>query len=208
VDAAPDRPSVAARSGLLRATTALPDDPGAWTSSLAVVDRRFGRTVARSTPVTVFVPGERRATLWIQPDDGQLEAGRRFEFVLTIVNSGTEAWAAPDRAEVGDRVREPRPTTIVATWLRVDGDPAAARAGDADRVALEVADVTLDPGRSTRLHEKLPVPATPGRWALVVDLVNDVDGSFAALGSAPAVAVFDVVGPPGDAPAEPDPNLD
>jgi hypothetical protein len=29
-----------------------------------------------------------------------------------------------------------------------------------------------------------------------VDVVDDVDGSFAALGSAPAVQVFEVVAPP------------
>ena len=203
IDPATDRPQASVRSGVLAATAALPEAAGAYTSSVAVVDRRFGRTVARSTPVTVFIPGERRATLWIQPDSGALEARSRFPLVLSVANSGTEAWAALARAEVTERNRRPQLTTVVATWVRVDGDPAAARAGDVDRMRLEIARLALDPGRSMRLSEELPVPATPGRWALVVDLVNDVDGSFAALGSAPAVALFDVVGLPGGAEADP-----
>jgi hypothetical protein len=197
-DAATDRPSASVRSGVLRATTALPTKPGAYLSSMAVTDRRFGRTFVRSTPVTVFVPGERRATLRIQPSSGVLEAGGRFEFTLIATNAGSEPWAALERMEAAERKDEPRPSTVVATWIRVDGDPAAARDGDVDRVELDVARVALDPRRTTRLHEKLPIPATPGRWALVVDLVNDVDGSFAALGSAPGVAVFDIVAPLGD----------
>jgi hypothetical protein len=206
VEAAPHRPQAVVRSRVLRVATALPEAPGAYTSAVAVVDRRFGRTVARSMPATVFVPGDRRATLRIQPDEGTLEAGGRFQFSLTVANSGTEAWAALDRAEAAELDRKPRPTRVVATWIRVDGEPAGARAGDVDRVELEVARLTLHPGRSTRLHEKLPVPVTPGRWALVVDLVNEVDGSFAAFGSAPAVALFDVIGLPAE--AEADPTLD
>ena len=49
---------------------------------------------------------------------------------------------------------------------------------------------------------KLLAPASPGAWALVVDIVDDVDGSFAALGSAPAVQVFELVVSPHGAAVE------
>jgi hypothetical protein len=44
---------------------------------------------------------------------------------------------------------------------------------------------------------ELGAPGTAGVWALVVDVVDDVAGSFGALGSAPAVQVFEVLAPPG-----------
>ena len=46
------------------------------------------------------------------------------------------------------------------------------------------------------------MPKAAGRWALVIDIVDDVAGSYAALGSAPAVALFEVVAPRGIDPVE------
>ena len=46
------------------------------------------------------------------------------------------------------------------------------------------------------------MPKEVGRWALVIDIVDDVAGSYAALGSAPAVALFEVVAPRGIEPVE------
>ena len=46
----------------------------------------------------------------------------------------------------------------------------------------------------------LRAPLATGRWALVIDVVDDVDGSFAKLGSAPAVVILNVM-PPQDRPA-------
>ena len=135
-----------------------------------------------------------------------LDAGGRLEVAVTVANSGTEAWGAVERAEAEELSRKPRPTSVTATWIRVGGDPSEVREGDVRRVELRVGRLSLDPGRSTRLHETLPVPSTAGRWALVIDLVNDVDGSFAALGSAPAVAVYDVIGVPDEAEVAPGPE--
>ncbi len=57
--------------------------------------------------------------------------------------------------------------------------------------------VPLDPGALARFRGELTVPSTMGRWALVIDVEDSVQGSFAALGSAPAVDVFEVVPPRG-----------
>jgi hypothetical protein len=102
----------------------------------------------------------------------------------------------------------------VATWVWLDepaGGEAAAEgadgavdAADGAVVPLEVVlgRVPLAPGQLERIRETLVVPEPAGRWALVVDIVDDVAGSFAALGSAPAVALFEVVPARGIEPVE------
>jgi len=45
------------------------------------------------------------------------------------------------------------------------------------------------------LAELRRTSTTVGRWALVVDVEDSIVGSFATLGNAPAVALFDVVPP-------------
>ena len=201
-DAAPDRPRATVRARVLRATAALPDEPGAYTAAVTVTDRRFGRTVARSTPVTAFVPGPVRANVWLKASEAAPEAGRTTGIELRIANSGDEAWAAPERYEAADGRRKPKPTRVVATWLLLEAAPAdgladavkasPARAAEPERFEVVLDTLTLGLGRSSWFDAQVRVPATPGQWALVIDLVNDVDGSFAAQGSEPAVALFDV----------------
>jgi hypothetical protein len=216
-DTAPARPRASVRAGVLRATAALPDEPGAYLAAVAVTDRRFGRTVARSTPITAFVPGPVRAGLSLRTSEAAPEAASSTDIQLMIANSGDEAWATPARYEAGDRGRKPKPTRVVATWIRLDAAPAdlglaaavdasPAPAAEAGRFELVLGMLTLGPGRVSRLDAQVPVPATPGHWALVVDLVNDLDGSFAALGSEPAVALYEVRAKA--LPPERDPALD
>ena len=57
--------------------------------------------------------------------------------------------------------------------------------------------VPLDAGRHIDVDARLRTPWAIGRWALVVDVVDDIDGSYARLGSEPAVLVLDVVAPKG-----------
>ena len=97
---------------------------------------------------------------------------------------------------------------MVATWVRLGplaagegpaDTTAAARTGDeaaAVPLVVELAKVPLAPGALARIRQTLVVPSQPGRWALVMDIEDDVAGSYAALGSAPAVALFEVVTPP------------
>ena len=58
---------------------------------------------------------------------------------------------------------------------------------------MELRAIPLDTGRFTTVRVRLVAPDAAGRWALVVDVVDSLEGSFAALGSAPGVQVFDVV---------------
>jgi hypothetical protein len=48
----------------------------------------------------------------------------------------------------------------------------------------------------SQLVRDIQGPDTPGAWALVFDIVDDIDGSFATLGSAPATQVFMVLSAP------------
>ena len=60
-----------------------------------------------------------------------------------------------------------------------------------------VGTVPLAPGEMVTLRDTLVAPSAVGRWALVIDVLDDVDGSYAALGSEPAVAEIEVVAPRG-----------
>jgi hypothetical protein len=53
----------------------------------------------------------------------------------------------------------------------------------------------LAPGASTTVAYAIATPAAPGQWALMLDLVDDVDGSFAAHGSRPGSILVDLVDP-------------
>jgi hypothetical protein len=168
-----------------------------------------------SDPVGVFVPGARQATLRLNVAHEILVAGDELRINLSVANSGEHTWADTARPEGDPADVRARTTRAVATWVLLDrpgdgevsGDaaPDAATApGDAAAVplAIDLRELPLAPGALERIRETLVVPSEAGSWALVIDIVDDVAGSYAALGSAPAVALFEVVPPRGIAPVE------
>ena len=62
--------------------------------------------------------------------------------------------------------------------------------------------VPLDAGRRIDVDTAIRVPSQLGRWALALDIVDDVDGSFAKLGTEPTITVFEVVAPRGLEPVD------
>jgi hypothetical protein len=189
----PERAGTGVAGHALVAKAALPSKPGAYVASIRLTDRRFGHTVAQASNVAVFVPGARRASLQIRPGlAGQaLQARGKAPLSVLAVNSGSVTWAEqPATADAGLSGSQdpPRHTRLVARWIPL------GVADDADVPDQQVLDyVPLAVGKWAEVKAGLTVPATPGKWALVVDVEDDVDGSFAALGSAPDVAVFDVL---------------
>jgi hypothetical protein len=186
----------------------LPTEPGAYNLRLGVHDRRFGNPVVTSKDVTVFIPGERRATLRLHVRKAGIEAGSTLRVSVNVANSGSKTWAGAWTMDAGaGSIEVERGTRAIARWVRLDAPGAVdkdaaesdAQAADAaaaaDPIVLEA--VPLDPGTKVVIKSSLKVPTALGRWALVVDVVDDVDGSYAALGSQPAVAVIEVVAPRG-----------
>lgn len=196
--AAPDGPMAAVVKGTLQAAVRLPDAPGAYAAALSVTDRRFGERVATGPEVVAFVPGPRRASMRIHERETTLFAGSTLSVSLTAANTGEASWAELRGADVtaDPRVRD---TRVIAAWIPITIAPDAEGIvpETPPRKLIELQRLPLVPGRLAWVHADIVVPLLPGRWALVVDVTDDVGGSFAALGSAPAVAVFDVAPPRG-----------
>ena len=214
--AAPARPVASVGGQRLHATAALPTAPGAYTAALTLTDRRFGRLVVASAPVAVFIPGTLRATMRLSALDDVLTAGGSVRINLSVANAGETTWADAagadgDTAGAALRTARPHDTRVTAHWILLDvpsSDAAvaaadgAAPADDATPAPVTLLRAPLDPGQLSRFRGELTVPTTPGRWALVIDVEDSVLGSFAALGSAPAVDVFEVVPPRGIEPVD------
>ncbi len=188
---APTEPVAALAGASIRAVAALPSAPGAYRATITLTDRRFGDAVADVANVAVFVPGPRRATLRLLSRDHAIEVGGAVSVSLSVANSGTETWAEQGQLS-GTPAAVPelaiRETRLVARWILLDG-PAEA----VSPVPVELRAIALGPGTRTTVTVELGAPGTAGTWALVLDVVDDVAGSFAALGSAPAVQVFEVL---------------
>ena len=188
-DDAPAKPVAAVNGTSLLATSALPPASGAYRATLTLTDRRFGDVVAQTEDVAVFVPGPRRATLRLHMSDETIETGKVISLSLSVANTGTESWADPVELVGPEAAMLPvRATRVVAHWIPLD-----EAADTALPAPVEIQAVPLSPGSLVAVRAKLVAPALPGAWALVVDIVDGVDGSFAALGSAPAVQVFELV---------------
>jgi hypothetical protein len=194
-DPAPKRSTAGVSGRTLRAAAALPTDPGAYVVGLSLTDRRFGDRFVATEPVAVFVPGLRRAALRVRAQERLPESGERIPVTVAIANPSGMTWADTARPNADEREDRIRNTRLVGTWVRLD--PSADGVADAEvRRTVDIGHIALEPGRHTRVSTTLAVPAEPGRWALVVDVVDDIDGSFAAGGSAPGVAIFRVLPAP------------
>ena len=198
----------------LTATAPLPKNPGAYLGSFKLTDRRFGRTVAAVSGVPVFVPGQRTATVRIQTVEDTVEADSALPLTISVANTGELTWAeTPGDVVKGSAVT--RNTRLVARWipLGVAGATAAAvPAQTGGRVAgvkspplpalATLERMPLDAGRHVEVDAAVHVPTQVGTWALAIDVVDDVDGSFAKHGTEPAIAIFQVIPPRGVDPVQ------
>jgi hypothetical protein len=214
--AAPAQPSARVNGRVLGASAPLPTTPGAYLAAMTLTDRRFGQVIAATRPAPVFVPGTRRAFLQVNVRGQSLVAGASTAVSVYAANSGTDSWTDGGPAGSVPSDAFVRDTRVVAAWVRLGpasagdaapGAPDVAPGVASDRASATLAPVELQrvplvPGRAVRIRGTVVAPAAPGRWALVVDVVDDIVGSYAALGSAPAVAIFDVVAARGIEPVQ------
>jgi hypothetical protein len=185
------KPSAGYARKTIRARMTAPVKPGAYQIALSLAERRFGRTVARSSTL-VYVPGARRGSIVVK-EPGAVIAGEAFELDATVMNTGTVDWTDPEwlSASAAKAMDRHRNTTVRATWTLLE-----AADGDAERAgpdAMDVMAVPLKAGDVKHGHLTLAAPSTPGRWVLTLDLVDEVVGSFAARGSAPRTMVIAIV---------------
>jgi hypothetical protein len=185
------KPSARYASKTIKARMRLPTTPGAYEIAVSLGERRFGRTVAKSSTI-VYVPGERRGSILVK-EAGAPVAGEALELEATILNTGSRDWSDPvwlttSAAEAMERRRD---TTIRATWTLLKADDEDAPVGNPDPV--DVLDVPLKAGEVTRVPLTIPAPRTAGRWLLTLDIVDEIVGSFAASGSAPRTIVVTVI---------------
>ena len=175
----------------IAASMKVPARPGAYEIALSLGERRFGRTVAKSSTV-VYVPGERRGSILVKKPAPAI-AGETLELDATIVNTGSRDWSDPAwlTTSAAETLDQRRDTVLRASWrlLAADDGDDSAPAPD----SVDVLDVPLEAGDVREATLTLAVPTTPGRWVLTLDIADRIVGSFAAAGSAPRTVVVRVV---------------
>jgi hypothetical protein len=195
---APKRAKLTVKGKTMQLTAPLPTKPGAYTLHVGIRDRRFGNAFVTAHDIALFIPGERRATLRLNVRERGVEAGQGLRLSVNVANTGTQTWAGEFVLDTGaGQMTVERGTRVNARWVPLDDDIDVVAPG-----AVTVGTVPLAPGEMVTLRDTLVAPSAIGRWALVIDVVDDVDGSYAALGSEPAVAEIEVVAPRGLDPQE------
>jgi hypothetical protein len=183
-------PSVRYGDSMVQLRIATPTAAGTYGVAVALHEKRFGRSVAAAS-MTLYVPGERRATIsTTEPMTEPVEVGP-IHVDATIVNSGTVTW--DDHARLPGAPLDliaARRTHLVGTWIAAAPELVTATPAPAP---VDLGFLPLAPGEALEIHATLATPTTPGRWTLVLDLVDDVDGSFAAHGSKPGMVSVDLV---------------
>ncbi len=185
-------PRVSVTKGRLLLGIPTPTAPGAYRVSATLTERRFGHTVAAAAPRIVYVPGERWAE-YSAPTRLVAEAGATVGFAVVVTNRGTIPWTAKLAGGMPstESIVEPH-TRVVATWIPTPADPRAAAEMVPAPQSVVLGTVPLRVGATVVLQAQIELPTAPGRWTLLVDVVDDVVGSYAALGSAPALITVDV----------------
>ncbi len=195
-DSRPAHVVVAASSRTLTVKAPLPTKPGAYFGSFKLTDRRFGHIVTQVGGVPVFVSGPRSATLRLNPAEPVAEAGKQFDVSISVANSGELTWAETP-VDASDPDAKPRNTRLVARWIPLD--VAAKQSLPTSGIngvvpaPVTVDAVPLDAGRHIVIDTAIRAPSALGRWALALDVVDDVSGSYAKLGSKPGLIYVDVV---------------
>ena len=185
------KPSARYTQKTIRARMSTPANPGAYEIALSLADRRFGRTAARSSTV-VYVPGGRRGLIVVKEPEAVV-AGKPFDLDATVLNTGSVDWADPEwlAPSTAKALSPRRKTTVRALWHLLESDDRDSERAETDPQDLLA--VPLKPGASTRGQLTISAPNVPGRWVLTLDLADEVDGSFAAGGSAPRTMVIKII---------------
>jgi hypothetical protein len=184
----------------LTATAAIPTAPGIYRATVTASEHRFNRQVATAGPFNLYVAGPRNATI-VTPAERRITTGALARISLLVTNTGSESWAEIP-AEPGLARFEPRRNTrLVGTWV---GPPFIdrERARTDMPETVDLGPLPLAAGEAQTVESVATMPSDPGTWRLVVQLVDDLAGPDAFLGSVPASLAFDVRAPGDGGPLE------
>lgn len=189
-DAAKPRPSVRFGDAMVQLRIATPATPGTYRVAVALHEQRFGTLVAAAS-MTLYVPGERRAAITTTASPAEPVGVGLMPLDATIANTGSLTWH--DERRLPGAPPDPlvqRRTRLVGTWIATGSASTEAGAAPAP---IDLGFLPLAPGEAIEIHATLATPTTPGQWRLVLDLVDDLDGSFAARGSKPGLVTVELV---------------
>ncbi len=199
----PATPTSTVVDGVVRATVALPAEPGIYRVTASVIDRRLGGQFAAAGPFDLYVPGQRAAS-FIVPSTQSAEPGGLLPLSFAVRNIGAASWMdARLTRDLPFDLQPARNTRLIATWvseaptLDVDAAPGedAAFVGSPPPPPIDLGLVPFGASFGLRIEALVRVPARPGAWRLVIDVVDDVNGSFAMGGSAPGIVDVEVFAP-------------
>lgn len=195
--APPGDGSPAVDHGSIQASVPLPAAPGIYRATVTAIDLRTGARVATAGPMNLYVPGPRAAS-FVGPENLSAEPGALVAIAFAVRNTGITSWAeSPLVSSLPPDVRQPRNSRLVGTWV------APLQAGFDGQTIPAIPDpidfgpIALEPGYGRLVEVLVRVPVDPGSWRLVLDVVDDEDGSFALSGSAPDIIFIEVHRPGG-----------
>ena len=130
----------------------------------------------------------------------ELPAGTQAVLGVRVANLGTSAWGhaaiVDDGSGASDGNAPAQAATLVARWIALSGAAVpglGTGAGTgADVIATDLP-IGLEPGATADVALALTVPATPGEYLLLLDIVTPADGSLIASGADPTLVRITVV---------------
>ncbi len=188
------KPTSTVAGDIVSAKVPLPRTPGVYRVTMKVIDRRLGGQFAASGPFNLYVPGPRAAN-FVLPTLLSAEPGSLMPLSFAVLNVGSVSWLdAPPKADLPLDVTAHRATRLVARWVTEPVEPLEVEdaAPVEPPVPIELGSLGLDIGSGQRVDAFVRAPTQPGTWRLVIDLVDDIDGSFALSGSAPGIVDVEV----------------
>ncbi len=147
-------------------------------------------TQAALPSLIVRVTGDPDGAILVAPT-ATLTAGSDVELPIRVVNLGTSAWGhGPTLSNPGPDGRAGEVSaTLVGRWLSLGDDSSTLIPANAE-IGLPAGmkpNVPVDRGLELRL------PASPGEYLLVLDVVTPEDGSLTAAGVEPTIVRMTVV---------------
>ena len=160
-------------AGLYRLTVTLHDPDGVAYDAA---------TQALLSPMLVRIVGPFDAKV-LATDAATLDAGTNVDLAVRVANLGTATWGEAAVVDHGRRGGGSPATyaQVVGHWVALDGGTSNLAPVDASLPTK------LEPGTTVDATLGLAVPAAPGQYLLILDVVTPGNGSLASIGVPPTM---------------------